>query len=360
MASAVASAHKHHHDSYVVDQLISHGHGNDLRSSNSLKSSFNGHDIVNSLKSSFSGHDSGHGHGLKSFNGYDNDNGQGLKSSNGHANGHGQSLSPNKSGHIDFGSGHFEWHMDQEIRCSRCSCLPDDCHCVESHAVGHGYSHPDPDEVDHPREYETHVQIVRRVPQMREVEEKHYRKDAIYVKQKVSVPKSHKTYDEVEHFEMVPRVRMVTKTRPEIEYVEYTEEIEIPEIVQEVEYEEVCVVRQEQRVIPEWVEETIQVPIVKEVKVTKMCEEFTGRYIETEVEKFVSPGNFGLICEDSCHQHSSAHGKIRKSRSSASSVSGGDSPSHHHSTSKPKKNPSMTEKDYKAAALKAMQSPLEY
>ena len=52
--------------------------------------------------------------------------------------------------------------------------------------------------------------------------------------------------------------------------------------MQEVEYEEVCVVRQEQRVIPEWVEETIQVPIVKEVKVTKMCEEFTGRYVRPQ------------------------------------------------------------------------------
>ena len=31
------------------------------------------------------------------------------------------------------------------------------------------------------------------------------------------------------------------------------------------------------------------------------------RYCESEVEKFCSPGDFNLICEDSCHVHSLGH-----------------------------------------------------
>ena len=44
-----------------------------------------------------------------------------------------------------------------------------------------------------------------------------------------------------------------------------------------VEFEDVCVVRQEPRVTTEEVEEIAQVPVVKEMKVTKMCEEWTGK-----------------------------------------------------------------------------------
>jgi hypothetical protein len=44
-----------------------------------------------------------------------------------------------------------------------------------------------------------------------------------------------------------------------------------------VEVEDVCVIRQEPRVITEEIEEIIKVPVVKEVKVTKMYEEWTGK-----------------------------------------------------------------------------------
>jgi hypothetical protein len=76
------------------------------------------------------------------------------------------------------------------------------------------------------------------------------------------------------------------------------------------------------------------------------------RYCESEVEKFCTSGDFNLICEDSCHQHSSGHvGHIRKSRSSASSLSGGDSPSHHH---KPRRTQSMMEKDFRPKTSHSM------
>ena len=55
------------------------------------------------------------------------------------------------------------------------------------------------------------------------------------------------------------------------------EEIEVTVVEQCVEYEDVCVIRQEPKVITEECEEVIQVPVVKEVKVTKMCEEWTGK-----------------------------------------------------------------------------------
>ena len=39
------------------------------------------------------------------------------------------------------------------------------------------------------------------------------------------------------------------------------------------------------------------------------------RYCESEAEKFISSGDFDLICEDGTHQHSSGHiGHVRKSR----------------------------------------------
>jgi hypothetical protein len=171
-----------------------------------------------------------------------------LKSSNGHvANG-----SPYQSGLFDFGSGHhghLDGHHGVELRCSKCSCLPVDCQCVESHAVGPAYF-PNPNETDlvsktnqrmlvllsfafhpvtltlderlpcmQPREFETHVQIFVRVPEMQEVEETHYKKEVIYEKGTQTVPKSVLTYDVVEHFEMVPVVRHVTKTRQEVEYM---------------------------------------------------------------------------------------------------------------------------------------------
>jgi hypothetical protein len=255
---------------------------------------------------------------------------------------HGQSFSSYNSGHFDA------HHGVHELRCSKCSCLPVDCQCVESHPVGPAYC-PNPNETDLPKEYETHVQVFVRVPEMQEVEETHYKKEVCYEKAKVRLPKSVLTYDLVEHFEMVPVVKYVTKTRQEIEYRVSEEEIEITVMEQCVEYEDVCVIRQEPKVIIEEVEEIIKVPVVKEVEVTKMCEEWTGKYCESEVEKFCSPGDFNLICQDSCHQHSSSGhgGRIRRSRSSASSLSGGDSPSHRHSASKPKRSQSMTETDLK-------------
>lgn len=209
-----------------------------------------------------------------------------------------------------YNSGHFNMgevlHHGHELRCSKCSCLPIDCQCVESHQVGQAYC-PNPNEVEMEKQYETHVQVVVRVPEMVEVEETRYRKEVCFEKKCVAFPKSVVTYDEVEHIEMVPCMRMVTKTRPELIYHVVEEEIEVTVIEQCVEYEDVCVIRQEPQVITEECEEVIQVPVVKEVKVTKMCEEWTGKYCVSEVEKFHSSGDFNLICEDSCHMHSPGH-----------------------------------------------------
>jgi hypothetical protein len=151
-----------------------------------------------------------------------------LKSSNGHVvNG-----SPYQSGHFDFGSGHLDGHHGVELRCCKCSCLPVDCLCIESRPVGPAYC-PNPNEPDlvskptnqrmwvllsfafnpvtvltlderlpcmQPREYETHVQIFVRVPEMQEVEETHYNKEVTWEKGTQTVPKSVLTYDLVEHF----------------------------------------------------------------------------------------------------------------------------------------------------------------
>ena len=148
-------------------------------------------------------------------------------------------------------AGHVaEGHHGVELRCCKCSCLPVDCQCVESHHVGPAYC-PNPNETDlvsktnqrmlvllsfafhlvtvltlderlpcmQPREFETHVHIFVRVPEMQEVEETHYKKEVIWEKGPQTVPKSVLTYDVVEHFEMVPVVRHVTKTRQEVEYM---------------------------------------------------------------------------------------------------------------------------------------------
>ena len=62
-----------------------------------------------------------------------------LKSSNGHY----ANESPYHNGHFDFGSRHH----GVELRYCKCSCLPVDCQCVESHPVGLAYC-PNPNEPD--------------------------------------------------------------------------------------------------------------------------------------------------------------------------------------------------------------------
>lgn len=66
------------------------------------------------------------------------------------------------------------------------------------------------------------------------------------------------------------------------------EEIEVTEIVLVAEFEDVCRIVKQPRVVTEDCEETIMVPVVKEVPVTRVVEEWTGRSV-TPTRIFLYP-----------------------------------------------------------------------
>lgn len=162
---------------------------------------------------------------------------------------------------------------------------------IRSETTGQGAAYcPNPNDSTLPKEFETRVQVIEKVPEMKTVTKTDYVKRLDERTETVMVPKTKVVMEEVERVDMVPHVKEVPKTRTETRHRVVEEQVQVP-------YTEKVVVnvpvpRKETipRVVTEQVETTVTVPIVKEVPVTRKVEVPTGNYCENPVNEFHHAG----------------------------------------------------------------------
>jgi hypothetical protein len=149
---------------------------------------------------------------------------------------------------------------------------------------------PNPNTPGLAKEFETRVQVIEKVPEMKTVTKTDYVKRLDERTETVLVPKTKVVMEEKERVDMVPHVREVPKTRTEIRHRVVEEEVQVPYTVKEV--VNVPVTRKETvpRVVTEQVEQTVTVPVVKEVPVTRKVEVPTGNYCETPINDYTHAG----------------------------------------------------------------------
>jgi hypothetical protein len=162
---------------------------------------------------------------------------------------------------------------------------------IRSETTGQGPAYcPNPNDSTLPKEFETRVQVIEKVPEMKTVTKTDYVKRLDERTETVLVPKTKVVMEEVERVDMVPHVKEIPKTRTEIRHRVVEEQVQVP-------YTEKVVVnvpvpRKETvpRVVTEQVETTVTVPVVKEVPVTRKVEVPTGNYCENPVGEFQHAG----------------------------------------------------------------------
>jgi hypothetical protein len=149
---------------------------------------------------------------------------------------------------------------------------------------------PNPNTPGLAKEFETRVQVIEKVPEMKTVTKTDYVKRLDERSETVLVPKTRVVMEEKERVDMVPQVREVPKTRTEIRHRVVEEEVQVPYTVKEV--VNVPVTRKETvpRVVTQQVEQTVTVPVVKEVPVTRQVEVPTGKYCEAPINNYAHAG----------------------------------------------------------------------
>jgi hypothetical protein len=149
---------------------------------------------------------------------------------------------------------------------------------------------PNPNTPGLAKEFETRVQVIEKVPEMKTVTKTDYVKRLDERTETVLVPKTRVVMEEKERVDMVPHVREVPKTRTEVRHRVVEEEVQVPYTVKEV--VNVPVTRKETvpRVVTQQVEQTVTVPVVKEVPVTRQVEVPTGKYCEAPINNYAHAG----------------------------------------------------------------------
>jgi len=149
---------------------------------------------------------------------------------------------------------------------------------------------PNPNTPGLAKEFETRVQVIEKVPEMKTVTKTDYVKRMDERTETVLVPKTRVVMEEKERVDMVPHVREVPKTRTEVRHRVVEEEVQVPYTVKEV--VNVPVTRKETvpRVVTQQVEQTVTVPVVKEVPVTRQVEVPTGKYCEAPINNYAHAG----------------------------------------------------------------------
>lgn len=149
---------------------------------------------------------------------------------------------------------------------------------------------PNPNTPGLAKEFETRVQVIEKVPEMKTVTKTDYVKQIEERQETVLVPKTKVVMEEKERVDMVPHVREIPKTRTEIRHRVVEEQVEVPYTVKEV--VNVPVPRKETvpRVVTEQVEETVTVPVVREVPVQRQVQVPTGNYCEQPINQYEHAG----------------------------------------------------------------------
>jgi hypothetical protein len=162
---------------------------------------------------------------------------------------------------------------------------------IRSEIAGEGPAYcPNPNEAGIAKEFETRVQVIEKVPEMKTVTKVDYVKRLDEREEVVVVPKTKVVMEEVERIDMVPQVQEVTKVRTELRHRVVEEAVEVPYVEKQVVQVPVPRVEQVPRVITEQVEEVVRVPVVTEVPVERQIEVPTGNYCEVPVNDFTHSG----------------------------------------------------------------------
>ncbi|CAK9238049.1 unnamed protein product [Sphagnum jensenii] len=187
-----------------------------------------------------------------------------------------------------------------------------------------------------PKEYETRVEVIQKIPEMKTVEETVFVKEITYEERMVTVPRTKVIMEETVIIDRVPIIKQVPKKRIEIVHRVVEEPREITEMVDVVDYMEVPRVEKTPRIITEDVLESVHVPIVREVPVKRQIEVHTGNYIEKLHNRYSAPGDMNLLrnLEQKHRPHLDnllAAGHHQRDTSSDSSADAESDQQHHHS-----------------------------
>ncbi|GAQ85800.1 hypothetical protein KFL_002550070 [Klebsormidium nitens] len=141
-----------------------------------------------------------------------------------------------------------------------------------------------------PKEFETHVNIIEKVPEMKTVTKTDYVKKLEEREEVRTVPRSRVVQEEKEVTHTVPRVKEVPRTREEIRHRVVEERVQVPYTEKIVEQVPVTKTETVPRVVREEVQERVRVPHVTEVPVQRQVQVPTGKYCEQEVDEYTHKG----------------------------------------------------------------------
>lgn len=141
-----------------------------------------------------------------------------------------------------------------------------------------------------PKEFETHVNIIEKVPEMKTVTKTDYVKKLEEREEMHTVPRTHVVQEEKEVTHTVPRVKEVPRTREEIRHRVVEERVQVPYTEKIVEQVPVTKTETVPRVVREDVQERVKVPHVTEVPVQRQVQMPTGKYCEQEVDEYTHKG----------------------------------------------------------------------
>jgi hypothetical protein len=141
-----------------------------------------------------------------------------------------------------------------------------------------------------PKEFETHVNIIEKVPEMKTVTKTDYVKKLEEREEVVTVPRTRVVQEEKEVTHTVPRVKEVPRTREEIRHRVVEERVQVPYTEKIVEQVPVTKTETVPRVVREDVQERVKVPHVTEVPVQRQVQVPTGKYCEQEVDEYTHKG----------------------------------------------------------------------